>query len=213
MRISTLHQEKKRDSLAARGFAVPDTVTAGCGKLPPLVIPTDLSDDQKHSEARVRSLTAALGLLPHPEGGFFAEHYRASDGSQTAIYYLLRADDFSAWHRVGKDELWHHYEGAPIELHVINEAEGARPARYERLVLGSHLDDGIDALPCRVVAAGAWQAARPRGAYALVGNTIAPGFDFRDWALADDATIARLVAAVPDARDALRALAPRKPGG
>ena len=174
--------------------------------------PPETSDDAT-AEARVLALTSTLALEPHPEGGFFSEHYRAADGSQTAIYYLLRAIDHSAWHRVGKDELWHHYEGAPVELHVITEAAPGAPARYELMLLGDHEASASGALPCRVVKAGTWQAARPRGAYSLVGNTIAPGFHFRDWTLADEATLARLGDAVPPARDVLRALAPRATGG
>jgi predicted cupin superfamily sugar epimerase len=173
---------------------------------------------------RARELASTLGLAPHPEGGAFAEHYRQGGRAQgadcTAIYYLLTAGAGSAWHRVRKDELWHHYEGGTVEIHVITLGSGAGPGpadEYRVLKLGSPGKRGTDAngaRPCQVVPANAWQAARlaPAAArspgYALVGNTIAPGFDFSDWSLAKPAELARLARRVPRAAAALRALAP-----
>lgn len=130
---------------------------------------------------------AELGLVPHPEGGFYREVFRSpaivtSDSrpprhASTAIYFLLRRDDFSAFHRVASDEIWHHYLGDPIELHLI-DAAGHR--RFE-------LSAGLaGAEPLCVVPAGVWQAARvPPGkaGFALCGCTVAPGFDFADFEL------------------------------
>jgi hypothetical protein len=141
---------------------------------------------------RAAQLIEALGLAPHPEGGFFREIYRSAsrvhpaDGrgdrdAATTIYFLLVEATHSRWHRVLSDEVWHLYEGAPLELLT------APPAADEvrRVTLGAAVEsDG----PVHVVPAGWWQAARPLGAYVLVGCTVAPGFVFEDFSfLRDDA--------------------------
>lgn len=121
-----------------------------------------------------------LQLQPHPEGGFYRETFRApltvtgsngeSRAASTAIYFLLPAGGFSAFHRVRSDEVWHHYAGDPLELHLI-----APDGRYEFVLLG-------DECPQYVVPAGVWQAAIPaRTRYVLCGCTVAPGFDFADF--------------------------------
>jgi predicted cupin superfamily sugar epimerase len=154
---------------------------------------------------RAALLRDSLDLTPHPEGGFFREHYRAdpvADGRAacTAIWFLLPEGACAAWHRVAQDELWHHHEGADSELHLLDEAG------YRVLVLGPVAEH---ALPCRVVPGGTWQAARPRGGWTLVGNTVAPGFELADWVLADDAARAELGLRHPEARAVLEALKPR----
>lgn len=132
-----------------------------------------------------RDVIAALGLAPHPEGGFFVETFRAAASieapfgarraASTAIYFLLRAGDFSAFHRVRSDEVWHHYFGASIELHTIDPR-----GRHERVELGPELLHGER--PQWVVPAGYWQAARVIGVgFGLCGCTVAPGFDFADF--------------------------------
>jgi len=181
-------------------------------KGPAAAAATGHSAHSGHS-GRVTTLVRALGLRPHPEGGAFAEHYRGAEEASTAIYYLLRPGMGSRWHRVAKDELWHHYEGAVVEIHLITEADSDEKC-YRVLRLGPVGRRG--ARPCQVVPAGAWQAARmlpeagagSSGDYALVGNTIAPGFRFSDWKLADVTDLARLAARAPEARRVLRALAP-----
>lgn len=123
-----------------------------------------------------------LGLQPHPEGGLYREAFRAPapDGvraASTAIYYLLRAADVSAWHRVvDADEAWHHYAGAPLEL-TLSDGRGRTSLR-----LGSDLAAGER--PQAVVPAGIWQAARPLGGWVLVGCTVAPGFEFSSFEMA-----------------------------
>ncbi len=72
----------------------------------------------------IDSLVRTLGLAPHPEGGFYREHYRTA--ASTAIYFLLPADTFSAFHVIAADEIWHHYAGAPLELHTIDHEGRAR---------------------------------------------------------------------------------------
>jgi predicted cupin superfamily sugar epimerase len=123
-----------------------------------------------------------LGLQPHPEGGFYRETFRAPapDGvraASTAIYYLLREGDVSAWHRVvDADEVWHHYAGAPLELTLWDGRERSS------LRLGPGLAAGER--PQAVVPAGIWQAARPLGGWVLVGCTVAPGFEFSGFEMA-----------------------------
>ena len=127
-------------------------------------------------------VVALLGLTPHPEGGFFRETFRSpappgGRGASTAIYYLLREGEVSAWHRVDADEAWHHYAGAPLELTL--SAGGQSRAVFR---LGSGLGRGER--PQAVVPAGVWQTARTLGGWTLVGCTVAPAFDFAGFELA-----------------------------
>jgi predicted cupin superfamily sugar epimerase len=142
------------------------------------------------SPDRVAELIETLALAPHPEGGFYREIWRAplgvapADGrgvraALTSIYFLLSAGDVSRWHRVRSDELWHHYEGAPLELWIAPPDA----LRIERLRLGPL---GPDHAPVRCVPANAWQAARSLGAYTLVGCSVGPGFEFADFELLRD---------------------------
>jgi len=133
---------------------------------------------------RAADLVETLGLMPHPEGGWYREVYRSSDvvsrdgaarDALTTIYYLLAAGQVSRWHVVALDEVWHFHEGEPLELLVCDSREG----RVDVLALGPVTADG--ARPQHVVPRGVWQAARPTGAYSLVGCTVAPGFDFADF--------------------------------
>lgn len=125
-----------------------------------------------------------LGLVPHPEGGFFRETFRdpsscglGGRAASTAIYYLLREGESSAWHRVhDAAEVWHHYAGAPLEL-TLSEGRGRTVLR-----LGQDLAAGEE--PQGVVPAGVWQTARPLGGWTLVGCTVAPGFDFKSFEMA-----------------------------
>jgi predicted cupin superfamily sugar epimerase len=123
-----------------------------------------------------------LGLNPHPEGGFYRETLRdrpadGSRGASTAIYYLLRDGDVSAWHRVTDAvEVWHHYAGAPLEL-SLSEGRGQTLIR-----LGSDLGGGEE--PQAIVPAGVWQSARPIGGWVLVGCTVAPAFEFASFEMA-----------------------------
>lgn len=122
-----------------------------------------------------------LKLKKHPEGGYFRETYRsdmlADDGRRsaaTAICYMLTDCEFSAFHRLKSDELWHHYAGGSLTLHIIDGG------RLSRIRLGK----GRGELPQAAVKANSWFAASPAGkAYSLVGCTMSPGFDYRDWEL------------------------------
>jgi len=151
---------------------------------------------------------AKLGLRRHPEGGFFRETYRSDESIpasalpdrftgdrsfSTAIYFLLAGDDFSAFHRIQSDEVWHFYDGTPVFLHAIS-ADGG----YARFLLGNDPDSG--ARPRCTIPAGSWLAAKPaeRDRCALVGCTVAPGFDMADFELGSrDELCARYPAHTP----------------
>lgn len=123
-----------------------------------------------------------LQLEPHPEGGWFRETWRdegnhGGRAHSTAIYFLLKQGEFSHWHKVDAAETWHFYRGAPLRLSI---AQGDGPPVHH--VLGNDLTAAQH--PQLVVPAFAWQAARPLGAYTLVGCTVAPGFTFSGFELA-----------------------------
>jgi hypothetical protein len=145
---------------------------------------------------QTRDLVERLRLQPHPEGGFYRETFRSplvlsglSHGgarpASTAIYFLLPASHFSAFHRVASEEAWHHYDGDPVLLHLLDDVLG-----YRLLRLGTGWGRGEE--PQVVVPAGCWQAAEPEGdLHALCGCTVAPGFDFADFEMAPRAALAR----------------------
>lgn len=136
---------------------------------------------QLPASPEAQALIERLGLVPHPEGGWYRENWRdvAADGGRgagTAIYFLLTEGHSSHWHRVDAAEVWHHYAGAPLELAI---ADGDH---HQVCLLGSRPLDGE--LPQAVVEPRAWQAARTTGAWTLVGCTVAPAFDFEGFELA-----------------------------
>lgn len=127
-----------------------------------------------------------LELQPHPEGGYFRETFRDSlslDGTETgraastAIYFLLKSGQGSHWHTVDAIEMWHWYAGAPLELGI---APPDGPADWT--TLGTDLAAGER--PQAIVPRGYWQRARSKGAFSLVGCTVAPGFEFEGFTLA-----------------------------
>jgi predicted cupin superfamily sugar epimerase len=133
---------------------------------------------------RAERLIAALGLAPLPlEGGWYRETYRAvlrlagGKSVSTAIYYLLTPDTFSALHRLPADEVFHFYAGDPVEMVQLGPAAGEGRV----VVLGGDVLAGQ--APQVVVPAGVWQgsALAAGGEYALLGTTMAPGFDFSDY--------------------------------
>ena len=154
---------------------------------------------------RATELITTLNLRPHPEGGYYREIYRSSDqvtpadgrgprAALTTIYFLLVVGTHSRWHRVTSDEVWHLYEGGPLELLELDES-GDGLVRHRLAPIG----DDVGA-PVHTIVSGKWQAARSLGAYALVGCTVGPGFDFGDFRLlADDPLLAsRIQAKWPD---------------
>lgn len=154
-----------------------------------------------------------LDLRPHPEGGFFRETYRAAEtvaaahlparfgGARpfaTAILFLLPAGEVSALHRIKSDEVWHFHAGGPLDV-IALDSDGA--VHETRLGAGAERGEVFQA----VVPAGRWFGARPApgSAYSLVGCTVAPGFDFADFELAQRET---LLARYPQQAALIRAL-------
>jgi hypothetical protein len=130
-------------------------------------------------------IIARLGLRPHPEGGHYAETFRdtamtghAGRAASTAIYFLLRAGEVSRWHTVDAAEVWHFYAGEALEISI-------QPSGGPRTVHILGLDLAAGARSQIVVPAQAWQMARPLGAWTLVGCTVAPGFEFAGFRLAE----------------------------
>lgn len=141
----------------------------------------------------------ALQLQPHPEGGYYRETYRSPQlmdvtpaendpavqrNVSTGIYFLLEQGNFSAFHRIRSDEMWHFYAGQALEVLEISPAGDLRCTR-----LGPDVAQGE--VFQHVVPAHTWFASRvlEGGAFSLVGCTVAPGFDFADFCLADRATL------------------------
>jgi predicted cupin superfamily sugar epimerase len=126
-----------------------------------------------------------LGLRPHPEGGWYAETWRAAapEGerpSASAILYLLATGERSHWHRVDAAEIWQYSAGDGLELRIWPE-DGATIKTYR---LGGGTNDAET--PQVVVPVGAWQAARPLGDWTLVGCIVSPAFRFDGFELAPD---------------------------
>lgn len=127
-----------------------------------------------------------LGLRRHPEGGWYAETWRAeaADGERpaaSAILYLLAAGERSRWHRVDAAEIWQYSGGDPLEIRIWT-GDG-RAVTTHRLGAGTETDGET---PQVVVPAHAWQTARPRGAWTLVGCIVSPAFEFAGFELAPD---------------------------
>jgi uncharacterized protein len=135
-----------------------------------------------------------LRLTPHPEGGYYRETYRSPDEIEqddlgdeyngrrsfsTCIYFLLTSDTFSAFHKIRQDEIWHFYDGSPLRLHMISEK-----GEYSDVIIGN--DFGKGQTPQFVIPAGTWFAANVMNEndHTLLGCTVSPGFDFKDFTLA-----------------------------
>ena len=141
----------------------------------------DLRDPRTDPDAVI----AALGLAPHPEGGWYRETWRdrpadGSRGAGTAILFLLKAGEVSHWHRVDAAELWHWHAGAPLALTLSPDGHATATQR-----VGPDLAAGE--LPQRIVAAGCWQSAASLGRWTLAGCTVSPAFTFAGFELAPPA--------------------------
>lgn len=138
--------------------------------------------------AIVTAMTASqviglLGLEPHPEGGWYRQNFAdRSDNSgrplSTAIYFLLEGGKRNAWHRIDATEIWHWYAGDIMRI----EISGDGVQRTESL-LGPDLLSGER--PQLVISAGHWQRTTCLGDWSLVGCTVAPGFQFSGFELAE----------------------------
>ena len=162
----------------------------------------------------VRDIVTRFNMTPHPEGGFYTETYRSAGSIpatvlpgcagersfSTAILFLLRQGEYSRLHRIRQDEIWHLYLGGPLRL-VSLSARG----EYREVLLGRDILGGQEVQ--YAVPGGCWFGATPcPGAeYALVGCTVAPGFEFADFELGERG---RLEQAFPAAREIIREFTP-----
>jgi predicted cupin superfamily sugar epimerase len=129
-------------------------------------------------------LIEKLGLLPHPEGGFYKETYRSEEILEsknrnilTSIHFLLTSDDVSHFHRIKSDELWYFHCGSAVTVHTLDEKG------HSEFVLGSDLVNGE--LPFYLVKKDTifGSTVDAPNSFALVSCAVAPGFDFRDFEL------------------------------
>jgi len=137
-----------------------------------------------------------LSLIEHPEGGYYKETYRSIEKLKletlniemsgerslcTGIYFLLDSHNFSAFHRIKSDEMWHFYEGSSLIVHMIDSS-----GIYSKQKIGRDLEAGEELQ--FVVKGGTWFASEVSvsNSYSLVGCTVSFGFDFRDFELANE---------------------------
>jgi len=131
---------------------------------------------------QARTIIQALGMQPHPEGGWYVETWRDAAGPDgrsrgTAIYYLLEAGQRSHWHRVDATEIWHWHAGAALQLDLSEDG-----VRQSGVTLGPEIENGQR--PQGLVMPHVWQSAHALGAWTLVGCTVTPGFEFAGFEMA-----------------------------
>ena len=124
-------------------------------------------------------LIEKLKMSPHPEGGYFAESFRDKDNKISLIYYLLKKNQRSHWHRLTKNEILHFYEGHPLNVHISEDSKTSNTK-----ILGNNIDKNETAH--LVVKAGSWFSMISLGNYSLIGCTVAPGFNYADFELAPE---------------------------
>ncbi|HOZ30665.1 MAG TPA: cupin domain-containing protein [Bacteroidales bacterium] len=164
-------------------------------------------------QTEIKNIAKKLELLPHPEGGFYRETYRSeivmpqeilgeefssNRNVSTCIYFMLTSDSFSAFHRIKQDEIWHFYRGSAINLYLISPV-----GEFSVLKIGNDILN--DEVPQFVVPAEYWFAAEvvEKDSYSLVGCTVAPGFDFADFELAEKDKLRKLF---PNQEDIIKKL-------
>jgi len=158
---------------------------------------TPAPPDVSREPERARELIARLGLAPHPERGYYVETYRspmmlagiphgAPRSASTAIYFLVtRAQPTTYLHRLRSDELFHLYEGGPLDVMLLRDGDAGQVARLGR-------DVSAGERPQVVIPAGTWFAVElaPEPSHCLFGCTVAPGFDFADFELSQGPELA-----------------------
>ena len=146
---------------------------------------------------KIEKLINDLKLEPHPEGGFYREVYRSCGwlispknnkkrNLLTDIYYLLQRGQISRFHSVVHDEVWHFYQGAPLQLLEIDNTSH----QLSKILLSSN-PQNLQYKHC--IKGGNWQAAFTTGEYSLVGCTVAPAFDFADFQFLKDSPDYRII--------------------
>ncbi len=139
---------------------------------------------RKQTPIEAQKLIELLGLIRHPEGGWYCQTFKDKDANDkraksTAIYYLLQEGERSHWHRVDAAEIWHYYGGAPLELSISADGKSKN-----QTILGN--DFAAGQRPQVIVKKGEWQSATSLGNWTLCGCTVSPGFEFDGFEMAED---------------------------
>lgn len=151
---------------------------------------TTMKQDESLSQSDMETIISTLNLLPHPEGGFYAETYRSAEeipGKErkilTSIYFLLSADNVSRFHRIKSDELWYFHTGSTVIVHTLDENG------HSENLLGNDLSKGER--PYLLVTKNTifGSSILDSKGFALVSCAVAPGFDFRDFELIARSTL------------------------
>ena len=122
-------------------------------------------------------LIKKLNMTPHPEGGYFSESFRDSNNNVSLIYYLLKKNQRSHWHRLTKNEILHFYDGHPLNIYCSDDGH----TTYKK-ILGKNIANN-ESLHL-VINSGSWFSMTSLGNYSLIGCTVAPGFNYADFELA-----------------------------
>ena len=122
-------------------------------------------------------LIKKLKMIPHPEGGYFVESFRDKENNVSLIYYLLKKNQRSHWHRLKKNEILHFYQGDPMLIYVSSDG-----LTSNTIILGNDINKK-ESMHI-VIKAGSWFSMRSNGKYSLIGCTVSPGFNYSDFELA-----------------------------
>ena len=127
--------------------------------------------------SEANNIIEKLKMLKHPEGGFFSESFRDTNNNVSLIYYLLKKNQRSHWHRLTKNEILHFYDGSSLNVHISKDSKTS----YTK-ILGRNINNNENLH--LVVTAGSWFSMTSSGSYSLIGCTVAPGFNYLDFELA-----------------------------
>ena len=122
-------------------------------------------------------LIKKLNLIPHPEGGYFAESFRDEKSSVSLIYYLLKREDVSHWHKLSKNEILHFYDGDPIKIYMSKDKK-----EVSTVLLGRNIHN--EEYLHYIVNSKTWFGMKSTGSWSLIGCTVSPAFDYKDFELA-----------------------------
>ena len=122
-------------------------------------------------------LIKKLKLTPHPEGGHFAESFRDNKGNVSLIYYLLQEGETSHWHKLTKNEILHFYDGDPVEIFLSKDKK-----EISTIILGRNINN--QEYLHYVIKSQTWFGMKSTGSWSLIGCTVAPAFDYKDFELA-----------------------------
>jgi len=122
-------------------------------------------------------LIKKLKLMPHPEGGHYAESFRDKEGNVSLIYYLLQEGETSHWHKLTKNEILHFYDGDPIKIYMSKDKK-----KISTILLGRNINN--QEYLHYIVKSQTWFGMKSTGSWSLIGCTVSPAFDYKDFELA-----------------------------